>query len=155
MVEIDIGYALLVVIASIGGSIIQFWVGVYKEEMELAGGVIDLLAKELKEMPEDLIKVGTQKRAKILRSYLKSKRKNLRSKYLDKWMITVFFGIIAGILYLLIGSLEPNAGYFIAAVVNGYAGESFVMKVLTQESGDVSWSRAEFEQFQREFMEKD
>lgn len=154
MLEVDIGFAGLVIFSSIVGSIVQFWVTIYKEETEIAGRIFQSIASEMKEMPEGLKKVAKKEQSKILREFVKSKRRTLRSKYLDKWWITLFFGLVAGILYLLIGPLEPNVGYFVTAAVNGYAGESFVVKVLDKESPEVSWSNEEFQGFQSEYFEQ-
>ncbi len=152
MVDVDIGFALVAILSSLFGSIVQFWVSVYKEEAELAGGILDLIAQEMKEISQDLKETGMEMRRKIFRNYIKTKRKVLRKKYLDKWLVTLFFGLIAGVFYLLIGQVELHLGYFVAAAFNGYAGESFVMKVLEKETTDISWNETEIKQFRNNFL---
>ena len=151
MVEVDVGFAIFAILASLFGSLIQFWISTIKEELKGTNKLLDDLKEQMK---ETLPKLKTVKnRRKFLRSYVKKKRKEIRQSYLDKWLIAVFFGIVAGILYLLVGPIVPDTGYFITAVFNGYAGESYVTGILKEENLFEDWNKEDIIAFAENFAD--
>ncbi len=134
MIPVDIGFGFVAIFLSTAGSILHFWVARIKEELESANSVADKMAEIIKEAQPNLKDVNKSQRRKTLRRYIRTKRKSVRSKYKDTWLISLFFGIVAGILYLLVSDITTAFSFFFGAITTGYAGETFVLATLKEEN---------------------
>lgn len=145
MIQVDLGYLILGIFAGLLGANVQFWQKSLKEEMAqrtLQLNVIkdDLIAK--KGIMQDITQIKSispRERRNQIKIFVKGKiREQIRENRIS-WTLTLFFGIIAAILYLLVTPLDFDIGqeavqFFIGAFSAGYAGETFVYNALKKDN---------------------
>ncbi|MHA2248792.1 MAG: hypothetical protein ACXAD7_00455 [Candidatus Kariarchaeaceae archaeon] len=148
-IDIDVGIILLGFAFSIIGAVVQFWQTIIQKQMKgMNKGLNEIITDiksntDLKKEIGSLILKNKIARRNAIKSFLSTKSKEIRSAERVTWTITIFFGLIAGMIYLLITEFVIELPFFIGSFAAGYSGESFVLGAL-KEQVDTEFTVDEF-----------
>ncbi|MCY3414980.1 MAG: hypothetical protein INQ03_25240 [Candidatus Heimdallarchaeota archaeon] len=140
MIEIDLGIILISILAGIFGAFINFFQKSLKAEMTGRVKNIKLIVEEVREnrpMLRDIRLRSKEERTRQFKGFIRKQIREFMKKHNLTLALSLFFGIVASLLFLLISdvsfSIELNKkllNFIIGSISAGYAGESFVDKLM-------------------------